>query len=253
MLSIIICSIDDQKFDRISANYGRLLAREPHEIIRIADAAGLAEGYNRGASRSRGDVLVFSHDDIEILSDDFAGRLHGHLERADLLGVAGAARVCGGRWIAAGPPFLYGQVIQRNPNDGGLDLVMWDAPSRRVDGIRILDGLFLCAKRAVVEGVPFDQLTFDRFQLYDIDFTLRACLAGFRLAVCCDIWVMHHSYGTFGEQWEHYDRLFCQKHAAHIEPKLTQKWRLTAIRLESLDSIPLLMSPPHWRTVPRGG
>ena len=246
MISIIICSIDDQKFGRMSAQYERLLAGEPFEIIRISDATGLAEGYNRGVARSRGDVLIFSHDDIEILNDDFRERLIGHLQHADVLGVAGAARAWSGRWIAAGPPFLYGQVVQPNPDDGMFDVAIYGTPSRRVDGIKILDGLFMVARRPVVQAVSFDQQTFNRFHLYDVDFTLRAFQAGFRLAVCCDIWLAHRSYGSFDEEWSRYERLFCQKHAATLDKMVPRAFRVTAIRVRDRAQLPEVLTPPHF-------
>jgi len=36
--------------------------------VRIPDARSLAEGYNRGLRRARGDLLLFSHDDVRIVT-----------------------------------------------------------------------------------------------------------------------------------------------------------------------------------------
>jgi tetratricopeptide (TPR) repeat protein len=108
MISVIICSIDDAKFERVSRNYATLLAGTPYEIIRIPDARSLCEGYNRGVRQSRGDLLVFSHDDIEILTTDFAARLRSHLANYDMIGVVGASLVSGSTWISAGWPHCHG-------------------------------------------------------------------------------------------------------------------------------------------------
>ncbi|MEI2771206.1 MAG: glycosyltransferase [Candidatus Competibacter sp.] len=80
LISIIICSVDDVKFARVERNYRNLLVNFPYEIIRIDDAVSLCEGYNRGIARSRGNYLIFSHDDIEIWTPDFGQRLLRHLE-----------------------------------------------------------------------------------------------------------------------------------------------------------------------------
>ena len=70
-ISIIICSADPQLFAKVCANYRPALLRSvSHEIIGIHDACSLCEGYNRGIARASGDVLVFSHDDIEIVTPD---------------------------------------------------------------------------------------------------------------------------------------------------------------------------------------
>ena len=79
-ISVIVCSIDDRKFAEASAMYSRLLKSKSFEMIRIPDARGMCEGYNRGIDQSSGDVIIFSHDDVELLNPDFADRLLKHLE-----------------------------------------------------------------------------------------------------------------------------------------------------------------------------
>ena len=59
MLSIIICSVEDSRFRHICAEYERVLKGSPYEIIRIDDARGMAEGYNRGIKRAKYDLLLF--------------------------------------------------------------------------------------------------------------------------------------------------------------------------------------------------
>jgi len=54
-ISVLICSIDADKYARVTANYQRLLSGHPHEIIGIHDARSLAEGYNRAVQKSRGE------------------------------------------------------------------------------------------------------------------------------------------------------------------------------------------------------
>jgi hypothetical protein len=71
-ISVLICSINAAKYARVTASYERLLASYPHEIIGIHDARSLAEGYNRAVQASRGEWLLFSHDDVEIVSSDLA-------------------------------------------------------------------------------------------------------------------------------------------------------------------------------------
>ena len=71
-ISVLICSIDADKYARVTANYQRLLSGHPHEIIGIHDVRSLAEGYNRAVHKSRGELLLFSHDDVEIVSGDLA-------------------------------------------------------------------------------------------------------------------------------------------------------------------------------------
>jgi hypothetical protein len=91
LISVIVCSVDDTKRRSIRAHYEQLLAGSPHEIIQIADAKSLCEGYNRGFAQSSGDILVFSHDDIEIVSPNLANTLTRHLSTTDVIGIAGTS------------------------------------------------------------------------------------------------------------------------------------------------------------------
>ncbi len=211
-VSVIICSIDEAKFARAARNYEALLAGVPHEIIRIPDARSLCEGYNRGIDRSRGDVLIFSHDDIEILTPDFAGRLLGHLDAYDVIGVAGTSRLCGKHWGWSGWPHVHGKVIQRDRAAGTLEGHVFRVAGIVSGNIQGMDGLFLAANRGVVGKVRFDAETFDGFHYYDLDFTYSAWLAGFRLAVCNDIDVIHDSFGIMDEAFERYAERMQTKH-----------------------------------------
>ena len=82
MISVILCSIDPGKFAAVSKNLADRMADAPFEIIGIHDARSLAEGYNRGIAQSSGEILVFCHDDIEIITPDFNARIRRHLENA---------------------------------------------------------------------------------------------------------------------------------------------------------------------------
>jgi hypothetical protein len=101
MISIVICSIDSEKFVAVSANYATLFAGEPYEIIATHDTKSLAEGYNRGFARSTGEIMVFSHDDIEILAPDFVRKLRNYLNVYDIVGVEGTSCLIDAKWLAA--------------------------------------------------------------------------------------------------------------------------------------------------------
>ena len=216
MISVISCSINPMRSANIRAHYTTLLAGHPHEIILINDAKSLCEGYNRGFAQSSGDIIIFSHDDIEILSDDFAPRLLRHLSQYDVLGVAGSSRLLGATWTSGGQPFVHGCVL--HPGWGGFRFECFGAPSSRVQAI---DGLFMAARRQVVEAIPFDAVTFDNFHHYDLDFSYRAYLAGFKIIVPWDILIFHASRGSYDPVWERYSERFLAKHGATL-PKAGQ-------------------------------
>jgi GT2 family glycosyltransferase len=215
MISIVICSNRDDRFAAVAKNLDGLLAAQPHEIIRISDARSMAEGYTRGIAASRGEFFIFCHDDIEILSPDFAARLAAHLEQFDLVGVAGTDCLFRGKWVAAGRPHIFGQLAQVHPR-GGWVVCNFGVHGRAAGGIQAMDGMFLAARRSVVEKIPFDARTFDAFHLYDLDFTFAAHLAGLRLGVANDLHVIHESLGKFDQTWRKYADRFEQKYAGRL-------------------------------------
>lgn len=221
-VSIIICSADPQLFAQVCANYRAVFAAVPHEIIGIHDARSLCEGYNRGIARASGDLLVFSHDDIEIVTPDFAARLLGHLTRHDLVGVAGTTRLIGGSWAYAGWPHLHGQVGSRISNPGSLMVTVYGPQSSAAVEVQAIDGVFLAVRREVLERIDFDEQTFDGWHLYDLDFTFSAHLAGFRAAVCQDVCLVHNSLGEYGADWQQYVQRFEDKHRGRLQ---SGKWR----------------------------
>lgn len=85
------CAASTRRSSRRSRTIAARFAGVAHEVIRIPDAASLCEGFNRGYARSRGDAVVYCHDDIDLLAPDAAMRLARHLTHADL-GAAWRAR-----------------------------------------------------------------------------------------------------------------------------------------------------------------
>jgi hypothetical protein len=222
-LSIVVCSIDAAKFARVSANYRSLFAGRPIEVVGIHDARSLAEGYTRGIAQARGARLILSHDDIEILSPDFATRLDRHLADFDLVGIAGTTRLVGGKWAAAGDPYVFTLVTSPDREAGGYQTMMLGGGPLVVPGIVALDGVFMAMRHEVAAAIPFDSETFDGFHLYDLDFSFRAHRAGFRLAVCRDIVLIHESTGAYDAAWDDYRRRFEAKHRDALASIATPK------------------------------
>ncbi len=203
-LSFIICSINDERFDAICANIARCVTGISYEVVRARNAKSLTAAYNRGIEMSRGELLVFCHDDIEIMQADFGQRLLADFEQYDVFGVAGTSRMVDGYWGTAGQPLLFGQVLQKNEDKDkdGYTLYMFDFHDKPMPQIQGLDGLFIAARREAAERIGFDQERFDGFHLYDADFSFRAHLAGLRVGVSRWILLFHQSHGDKNAEWQ---------------------------------------------------
>lgn len=227
MISVVICSIDAAKFARVTANLGECLAGRPHEIVGIHDARSLAEGYNRGLEQSRGDVVVFSHDDVAIVSPDFGGALDRALARVDVVGIAGTTKVVNAYWPAAGQPHLRGWVSAPRPGGNGYSVYIYGVDGAVSDGIQGIDGCLFAARRDVAQAVTFDEATFDGFHGYDIDFSFAAYCRGYRVGTSAEIAAVHASGGAFGPAW----RLYAERFQAKYRDRLPEEIRFAPLRV----------------------
>jgi GT2 family glycosyltransferase len=245
MISVVYCSIDEAKARAVEAHYRALLGGEPHEIIAIRDARSLAEAYNRAIDRAAGELLVFSHDDIEFLDPaTWLGRLKAHAQRFEVVGVAGTTRLVGAQWAEAGPPYTFGQVGELDGKFGPYRVLLCGVPGPAVPGIQALDGLFFAVRRETARAVRFDAETFDGFHGYDIDFTYRAHLAGRTLAVATDLPVLHASQGGFDDKWEAYAQRFLRKHGATLAPAPGRLFQHGLVIARTPAEILEIMAPP---------
>ena len=246
MISVITCSVDEARFKQVEAMYQRVFAGEQYELIRIADAKSLAEGYQRGVAQSSGEFVVLSHDDIEIISAKPAELIRTRLAKIDLFGVAGTTRLIDSKWLSAGPPYIFGQILHSAHNQLGINI--FGAPRRVVPNIQACDGVILCARRSVFDVVQFDAATFDGFHLYDIDFTFAAHLAGLKLAVCNDLCVLHRSTGSYNQSWETFDQRFMEKRRSQLPSPQHEPGRFKwgGIIVKDIAEALQVMNPPYW-------
>lgn len=207
-ISFVVCSISAPELERLRADVAARFANDEHELIHIADARSLCDGYNRGLARARGALIVFCHDDIGLLCDDFAARLRRHLAGCDLLGVAGTERLTGPVWSWCGPPHIASAVCM--PHLGGLICPLAGARPA-LPHAQALDGVLLAGRRELFEQLPFDADTFDGFHFYDLDLSYRAFRAGARCTVALDLPIWHASGGRADRAWQEYARRFVAK------------------------------------------
>lgn len=216
MLSFVVCSVDAGKFAAFRRSLAACAGGDDVEVVGVHDARSLCAGWSAGLARASGDAVVFCHDDIELLVPDLLLRATRHLERFDVVGVAGTDRCVGMDWSEAGIEHAWGAIVH-DPGDAPV-LCFYGAPGGvdAAGGIQAMDGVFLATTRAVAHDVGFDATTFDGWHGYDADFTFRAHLAGCRLGVALDLPIAHRSAGSADEARLRYHLRFADKHAASL-------------------------------------
>jgi predicted O-linked N-acetylglucosamine transferase (SPINDLY family) len=244
-VSAIICSIRPEYFAHIKSRLTHAFAAHDFEVIGIHDAKSICEAYNRGAAKAKGDVLIFCHDDIELVHDDFAVRLLTHLQRHDVIGVAGTSRLVNGDWGHGGLPHNHGQIIHRPPDEAARDkdkmrgYIYLAAGLQQpvMTNVQALDGVFIATHRHVWAALKFDEETFNGFHLYDIDFTYRAYLAGYTMAIPLDLLLIHFSTGRYDRVWMKHNLKFLAKFPALSNRPNVHRFSSCHVKVQTLDQV----------------
>jgi len=211
-LSVVIVSQDDARYAAVDAQFDEAFAVWPHERIRVKGATSMYDGYAQGFARSRGEIVAFAHDDIRFAIPDFAARLADVMAHADIAGVAGATLVSGPALLWPGHPHLHGAITHKAPGDTACEFAVTSLRGPRIEGAQGLDGVFIAGRRDWVERVGFDPRGIPGFHFYDLDFSYRAFLAGARVAIACDLALIHASRGNFDTAWGDARSAFSVKH-----------------------------------------
>lgn len=220
MISCIVCSRRGPAWDYHRRNVDKTVgaACEYVQIDNSDSARGICAAYNEGADRSRGEVLVFVHEDVFFMEPGW-GRALGRLfadRSVGLVGVAGTQYLFADdlRWHVAGPPFTRGRVVHEL--DQGqtriLTVFCWDKSDAEVVAV---DGLFFAIRRELFGGIRFDQELFDGFHFYDLDISMQVRRTH-RCVVTWDILLKHLSAGRHDPSWFAAAERFRGKYAAEL-------------------------------------
>jgi Glycosyltransferase like family len=217
IVSFVTCSSIPEKLNRLRSNLYQAMGSMKWELVAILDAVSLCEGYTRGFDRCKGDVIVFCHDDVEILCDHFPKRLLDALDGADLVGPVGATHLDGPALCWTGQEHLHGTVTHKS-RDGAFHPVICSVSGPRIDHAVALDGLLIATHRRVVERVGFDAETFDGLHFHDLDFSYRAHKLGFYVRIQTDLHLLQASKDEVDEEYLRYSKKFQHKFSEFANP-----------------------------------
>jgi Glycosyltransferase like family len=207
--SVVVCSHDDERYERFLRAMSPVKGQHELQFIRIARAATMGEGYAVGLLQARFDQIIFCHHDIEFLVPDTLEYLALALDQFDGVGIAGAARMSGPAMLYDGHPHLLGRLMQ--PSAEGGDVLFATSPFSGARQAAVIDGAVMVFKRSAIERIGFDA-SLPGFHYYDVDLCYRAAKWGVRLGVVPQIAIHHDSLGNFDESWQRSKTYFEDKH-----------------------------------------
>ncbi|MFP4014016.1 MAG: glycosyltransferase [Chitinispirillaceae bacterium] len=220
MISVVISARNPVPQSTLERNIRKTIG-SPLELLMINNsngANGLAAVYNFGASRSRGDILVFMHDDAYFMNENWGAVLEHYFASDPYLGIVGVAGTQflfnnNSSWTAAGRPFVKGRIIHDLQN-GDFFATMF-SPQKENAEVVACNGVFFAVRRTLLSQFGFDQQTFDSFYFHDLDFCMQA-RRQWRIVVTGDIVVKHRSTGTYDKNWQYYGQRFLQKWTSEL-------------------------------------
>lgn len=199
----VVCSTRD-----IDSNYEKMLRStsgvkdEDLEVLMFTNNGemSLTQVYNLGLEKSKNNIVVFAHDDIEILSKNWAQKLYKHYEKTDyaILGVAGTKLLdqTGVWWN--NKESMYGSVMHTDGFKSWTSEYSYNFGDRIKDVV-VVDGVFFsCNKNRIKK--TFNE-NYNGFHFYDILFCFENFKEDVRIGVHFDISIKHKSVGDVNDEW----------------------------------------------------
>ncbi len=199
MLSIIVSSHKEDLYNNLVLNVAKTIGIE-HEMIRIPNYGEMSIGqaYNKGADKSQFPYLLFLHEDVEFLTENWGEKLIAHLnlEKVGVVGLAGSNYVpqVPNDWFTCGPHNFINVIHHDSEIHNNLSV-----PLQEVNQVYSLDGVFLGIKKSVFLEFKFDENILG-FHSYDLSISLRIARKYYNYVIS-NIKLLHFSDGKPDKNW----------------------------------------------------
>ncbi|MDR5589693.1 glycosyltransferase [Christiangramia sp. SM2212] len=198
MISIIISSYRESYFENLKYNIHKSIGAVDFEVVRIYNPAkmSLNKAYNLGAEKAKFPYLVFLHEDVTILSENWGEVLISYLkdQSVGIIGLAGNKKKFNLPTGCETGINKYRKVFVTH-----LPSEVLAAGHKEPTEVRTLDGVFLATRKEIWKSIKFNE-NIAGFHFYDLDFSLRVD-RHYQNYVISSIKLLHHSLGNFGDEW----------------------------------------------------
>jgi glycosyltransferase involved in cell wall biosynthesis len=215
MISVVYCTRESkpEHTEHIKKTCG---IKDVEVIEYVNKGEGLTGVYNRFLDEAKYDIVVYLHDDLELMTKNWGTKLIKHYKRNPeygILGVAGSKNMPEtGKWWEQQRK-MYGQVYHTHEGRTWLSAYSKHL-GNQLEDVVIVDGVFFSVhKQRIKESFGED---FEGFHFYDIDFCFRNYLEGVKIGVHFDIKINHYSIGETNDEWEKNREKFAEKYKEHL-------------------------------------
>lgn len=203
MISIIISTYNKTFFENLCENIKNTCDVE-YEIIQIENnnRMGLCKAYNIGAAKAKFPYLMFIHEDIKIISEQWGSKLIKLLneDKTGVIGLSGSnyyPNFPGSWWNS---DLIYTNLIQYH-SDGTSTKYLSKNFNENSDKeeVKGLDGVFMACSANVYNEFKFDERIED-YHCYDLIFSLKVA-SKYQNYVTNEILIEHFSNGKLDKKW----------------------------------------------------
>ncbi|MCM4161406.1 hypothetical protein FHG64_14830 [Antarcticibacterium flavum] len=209
MISIIVSSYRENLFEELKSYIYKSIGNIPFEIVKVSNPRlmSIGKAYNIGATRAKYEKLLFIHEDIQFLSENWGIVLIEILKDKDL-GIVGIAGGCKKFKLPTGHD-LGLKKCRHVYVKHSLNEKLSQDEKGSLFKVKTLDGVFLAMRKDRWKEFKFDEELKD-FHFYDLDISLRVSNK-FTNYVTSKIPILHFSTGNFDNKWIQTSLEFHQK------------------------------------------
>lgn len=207
MISIIICSISEERLQAVKQNIAQTIGCD-HEFIAIDNTQkkwSISKVYNYAAQQANYPYLFFVHEDVRFHSQNWGPFIEDKLKEPDCGAIGFVGCKIKFKAYSGWPQFKWNHALlyQRKAKSTTLEAANITLEHPFEEAVAI-DGLGLFVPKKVWSLYPFDEALLSGFHCYDLDFTLQIAADNkYKNYICCSpkVLIEHFSLGNLDHNW----------------------------------------------------
>lgn len=186
----------------------------------------LSEIYNKGLNKAQSNIVLFIHNDVIFLEENWAYGLLYKINNSDfgILGIAGTTELLEkrdrGAWFNTGISNTSGLIFHPSADATGVEELQWGEKVNFLVPAVAIDGVFMLVNKSKIK-LNFDE-EFKGFHFYDISFCIRNFIAGVKIGIIADysLKLYHNSTGKLSPEWDANRNLFLDKYPGNFRSEI---------------------------------
>ncbi|WP_434980306.1 glycosyltransferase [Daejeonia sp. YH14] len=203
MISIIVSSYQKEYYQDLKLNIKKTCGID-YEIIKIENDSkySLCKAYNMGAEKAKYPYLVFIHEDVNILTDNWGERIINVLNDSNIgvVGLSGSnyyPNFPGSWWNSEK---VISHIIQHHNTGKSTSYLRKNFSKNECKmPVRAVDGVFMACTKKVFSEFKFDE-KITGYHCYDLVFTLKVS-SKYQNVITDKILIEHFSNGSLNTDW----------------------------------------------------